>query len=498
MADETSQRRYEAPCPGCGAPVVFQSAQSTHAVCAYCHSSVVRQADALARLGRVADEFTDYSPLKLGAQGQWRGQAFTLVGRLRLGNAEASWTEWQAVFDDHSLGNLSEDNGSFVFSLPKELPTAMPAFGDWVVGRQVKISGAPFAVAAVAQVAVLSAQGELARLPEAGQSFGVVELRNPNGQVCSIDYASTPPSVWMGSEVRLDELKLTGLATDSVRKDEGRHFNCPNCAARLEIKLETTKSMSCPSCNTLIDLSAGIGGELKHAIQGEPVRPLIALGTVGQLQGIHWQVVGYQHRSGHTPGDDEVFAWQEYLLYNRQKGFQFLVDAEDGWSLVKPATGAPQVDSSGKSATYLGTRYGLEYRYRAETQYVAGEFYWKVERGQTSDNSDYAHGSDIVSLEKTRDEWTWSVGQRIDSATVARAFKLDGKKDLFKRNDIAPLSGVTATTRNVIAFLMVFFIVVMMLRSCDDCDPKVENCSATSGRWGGGSFGGSSSGGWHK
>ena len=44
----------------------------------------------------------------------------------------------------------------------------------------------------------------------------------------------------------------------------------------------------------------------------------------------------------------------------------------------------------------------------------------------------------------------------------------------------------------------VVLIVVMLERGCDDCDPQVENCSSTSGRWGGGSYGGSSSGGWHK
>ena len=42
MALDATQRHYRAPCPGCGAPVVFQSAQATHAVCAYCHSMVVR------------------------------------------------------------------------------------------------------------------------------------------------------------------------------------------------------------------------------------------------------------------------------------------------------------------------------------------------------------------------------------------------------------------------------------------------------------------------
>jgi hypothetical protein len=256
--------------------------------------------------------------------------------------------------------------------------------------------------------------------------------------------------------------------------------------------------MSCPSCNTLIDLSAGIGGELKHAIQDEPVRPLIPLGTTGQLRGIDWQVVGYQHRSGETPGDDEVFGWQEYLLYNRKAGFQFLVDAEDGWSLVKPATGAPQVASGGAFATYLGKRYSRQYQYRAETQYVAGEFYLKVERGQITDNTDYAQGHHLLSLEKAADEWTWSVGERLDSAAVAKAFKLDEKKDLFKRGDATPLSSDSPGALKVFAIILLFFVVVMMLRACDDCDPQVENCSSTSGRWGSGSFGGSSSGGFHK
>ena len=48
MADPTNaQRHYRAPCPGCGAPVEFRSAQSTTAVCGYCQSTVVRQGEVL-------------------------------------------------------------------------------------------------------------------------------------------------------------------------------------------------------------------------------------------------------------------------------------------------------------------------------------------------------------------------------------------------------------------------------------------------------------------
>jgi Domain of unknown function (DUF4178) len=380
--------------------------------------------------------------------------------------------------------------------VPRTPPAGLPQFEDWTVGRGQTISGESFVVSAVVQVSVLAAQGELARLPSADQVFGVVELRSDSGKVCSIDFASEPPSVWWGSEVRLDDLNLSGLAGDAVRKDEGRHFNCPNCAARLEVKLDTTRSMSCPSCNTLIDLSAGVGGELRHAIQDEPVRPLIPLGTTGQLRGAAWQVVGYQHRTGKEPGDDEVFGWQEYLLYNRKEGFLFLVDAEDGWSLVKPAAGAPTVAAGGAHASYLGKRYARQYSYRAETQYVAGEFYWKVERGQVTDNTDYTQGRHLLSLEKAADEWTWSVGDRLESADVAKAFRLEASQSLFKRADSAPLSSGALSVVKVIAIVALVMLVAMLERACDDCDPEVENCSSSSGRWGFGS--GSSGRGWHK
>jgi Domain of unknown function (DUF4178) len=496
VAEPAPQRRYEAPCPGCGAPVAFLSAQSTHAVCAYCHSSVVRQADALARLGRVADEFTDYSPLKIGASGSWRGKAFTLVGRLQLGDASSRWTEWQAVFDDQSLGSLSEDNGGFVFSVPHPAPSPMPPFEGWRVGATQAISGQLFVVSVVRKVALLAAQGELGHLPGANALFGVVELRDEQGRVCSMDYGSEPASVWMGSEVRLADLAITGLDRASVRKDSARHFNCPRCAARLEVKLDTTQSMTCPSCDSLIDLSAGIGGELRHAVQDEPIRPLIPLGTSGTLKGAAWQVVGFQHRMGRSPDDDETFGWTEYLLYNRAQGFCFLVDSEEGWSVVKPATGAPKVASGGQTASYLGKRYTRLYTYDAETQYVAGEFYWKVERGQKTTNTDFAEGKNLLSLEKSAEEWTWSVGERIDSAAVAKAFGLEQKAALFTRSDVSPLSASAGGIGVATGIGVVLFIaVVWWLMSSRDCDPKVENCSS---RWSSGSFGGSSSGGWHK
>ena len=263
--------------------------------------------------------------------------------------------------------------------------------------------------------------------------------------------------------------------------------------------LESSKSITCRSCNSLIDLTQGIGGELQHALQDEPVQPLIPLGTMGQLQGVQWQVVGYQHRMGQEPDDpDEQFGWDEYLLYNRKRGFAFLVDAQDGWSVVKPTTGAPALSPAGQAATYLGASYKLMYSYEAQTHYVAGEFYWPVERGQKTFNRDFAKGNSLLSQEQTPREITWSSGSKIDSDVVAKAFKLEQKKDLLKRSDAAPTSSAAAIGCGTIFVL--FFVILVLLLVIKACREEESTGSGytSSGRSSGGSFGGSSGGGGHK
>ena len=93
MTDTTgTQRQYTAPCPSCGAPVKFQSAQSAYAVCEYCRSTVVREGDVLRRIGKMAELFDDHSLLQLGASGRIDGQGFQLVGRLQYKYPEGTWS----------------------------------------------------------------------------------------------------------------------------------------------------------------------------------------------------------------------------------------------------------------------------------------------------------------------------------------------------------------------------------------------------------------------
>jgi hypothetical protein len=496
-SDTVAQRAYRAPCPGCGAPVEFRSAQSTHAVCGFCQSTVARSGEVLSRIGKMAELFEDHSPLQLFTSGQFNKRSFTLIGRLQYKSDAGTWAEWNAWFDDGQSGWLAEDNGAYVMSFVLDGPVAIPGLEQLSIGAPVQIGGQPFSLVSKQQAMLISAQGELPKLPPLGQPFMVMELRGAD-KVISVDIGSDQPVYTQGSSVLLDDLNLKGLKADSVKDEKARQFNCPHCGAPVTVALQTSKSVTCGSCNSVIDLSLGLGGELKSAIQDEPINPLIPLGSVGRLQGVDWQVVGFQHRMGVEPGDDEHFGWSEYLLYNQKRGFAFLVDSEEGWSMVRPTTGAPTMArSDAKSARYLGTEYKLKYSYTAETNYVCGEFYWQVERGQTTQNRDFAAGKRMLSLEQSGSELVWSSGDQMDSDVVAKAFGLADKKELLQRGDATPFSAAPSVgIGTIIVVLILLVLLSSMLSRCSSCDPKVENCSTS--RSSGGSFGGFSGGGGHK
>lgn len=512
MSDPSPQRAYRAACPGCGAPVLFRSAQSSHAVCGYCQSTVVRQGEVLQRVGKMAELFDDHSPLQLGASGKVGGMGFVLVGRLQYKSATGTWTEWEAVQDDGQTACLSEDNGAHVYARPRTVVRELPQAQHLRLGATTAIDGRTYTVTANGAVQLLAAQGELPHLPPLGTPFAMVELRSQGDGdvpgVLTLDYGPTlsgqPVAVSLGAGVRLEDLQMVGLKAESAKNETGRQFGCPACGAPVQVDFGSTQRLTCASCHSLIDLTQGVGAEALAARQTEPVEPVIALGTQAQLQGKKWQVVGFQHRMGQEPGNSdgdagEQFGWSEYLLFNAQRGFQFLVDSEDGWSLVKPTTGAPVLAAGGQSAKYLKTTYQLQYAYQAETTYVAGEFYWPVERGHQSFNRDFAAGNQLLSQEETPQEISWSSGHRLRAELVASAFGLQDQAALLQRSDAKPTSALGGQGQFGIFVAVVLLILVLgWLDSRENCDPNVQNCATAGARSSGGSWGGYSSGGSHK
>ncbi|HEX6720744.1 MAG TPA: DUF4178 domain-containing protein, partial [Burkholderiaceae bacterium] len=199
------QRAYRAACPNCGAPVEFRSAASASAVCSFCRSTLVRDGDALRRIGVSAELFDDHSPLQLGAAGTYQGSAFTLVGRLQYGYADGTWNEWHALFDSGRSGWLSEDNGAYVFAFAAPLQGAAPPADELTAGERRLVDNAAWSVASVTRAKLIAAQGELPRPPQQGDAeFVVADLRNERDEVGTLDYGEPAAVSWsIGRAVRL-------------------------------------------------------------------------------------------------------------------------------------------------------------------------------------------------------------------------------------------------------------------------------------------------------
>ena len=531
MATEPSpQRGYRAACPNCGAPVDFRSPASAFAVCSFCKSTIVRDGDALSKIGESAELFDDHSPLQLGASGKYQGAAFTLVGRLQYRYAQGTWNEWHALFDNGKSGWLSEDNGRYVIAFDTPLAGAAPAATSLKAGAQVTIAGQGWTVGSVSAAKLIAAQGELPHTPNLTRGFVISDLRNARGEVGTLDYGEPGQPRWsIGRSVAISELAMTGLAQESEKTLKARGLECPNCGTALEIKLSTTQSIVCHQCASVVDVSKGVGGDLAHYAQATGAEPLIPLGSSGELsltrgKVLPWQVVGYVERCevDQDPGDEQS-VWREYLLYHRTEGFVFIVDAQDGWSWTAPITGVP--DKAGDGVKYEGAVYRKLYDYTGMVTYVLGEFYWQVTRNQRTLNTDYQGTGAAASRRLNREatgsgdssEVVWSGGDTLSADQVMKAFKLAPEKTAAIQRDAAPTALNPKSTLTKILIWGVIIIVILILFRCSsggggsNCDDtratfgeasaEYRNCLNSSGgggggyRTGGGSFGGFSSGG---
>src|SRR6185437_3378495 len=126
-------------CPSCGGEVVFRSAASVMAVCEYCQSTLLKDADSVRNIGKMSDILEDYSPLQITTSGTFQGRAFSLVGRIQLRYEDGLWNEWYALFDDGTAGWLSDGSGQFVFTVADPNPTeALPQFENLRPGVPVR------------------------------------------------------------------------------------------------------------------------------------------------------------------------------------------------------------------------------------------------------------------------------------------------------------------------------------------------------------------------
>ncbi|MGZ3254606.1 MAG: DUF4178 domain-containing protein, partial [Burkholderiaceae bacterium] len=103
-------------CPSCGAQVEFRSYASVLAVCEYCKTTILKDADSVKNLGKMSDVLEDYSPIQIGTTGVFGGRSFSVIGRIQLRYSAGMWNEWYVLFDDGKAAWWSDSCGQYTLT----------------------------------------------------------------------------------------------------------------------------------------------------------------------------------------------------------------------------------------------------------------------------------------------------------------------------------------------------------------------------------------------
>jgi len=322
-----------ANCPSCGAPVTFRSSASLLAVCGYCKSTLIRHDLDLENLGRMADLLEDASPLQLGAEGRYKNSHFGVIGRIQLRYQQGLWNEWHLLFDNQKSAWLSEANGNFVLTFPSPAPENIPAFDEAKVGDSLQLHGQTFQISNKETSTCIAGEGELPFKVGAGYEAPVIDLSNQQN-FATLDYSETPPLLFMGEQVELGALDMTGLREREATAGKARvkSFNCPSCAAPLQIRACGTESVACGSCGSVVDAAHENHQILSRFRIQNSHAPKLPLGSQGHLRGADYDVVGYLRRQATVENVD--YPWSEYLLYSEKEGFRWLSEADGHWHFI--------------------------------------------------------------------------------------------------------------------------------------------------------------------
>ena len=421
-----------ASCPSCGAPVVFKSASSILAVCDYCQSTLVRHDQALEDIGKMAALVEDRSPLQLGAEGSYKGVHFALIGRIQVKCGQGTWNEWHLLFDDMRTGWLSEAGGEYVLTFARYVEDRLPEVSELKVGQRFVLASQTWTVSNIENAECIAGQGELPFKVGAGYPVVAVDLRN-SANFATLDYSETPPLFFIGEAVDFKSLKMSnlreGMAIPTATV-EAQVFRCPSCGAPLQARSKDILAVGCAACGAVVDTADRNYKLLSKALgaRDEKYAPRLPLGSKGVLEGKPVEVIGFLVRQSKVEGI--AYDWREYLLAGENGTYRWLTEYDGHWNVVdvlsKPPTtsGIVMVDN---------VRYGDQsFRHFsttpvAEVIQVAGEFTWRVRRGETSQVIDYVAPPLMLSRESTDNDLNWSLGTYAEPEAIAEAFKLTGR-----------------------------------------------------------------------
>jgi len=384
------------------------------------------------------------------------------------------WDEWYATFSNGWVGWLAEAQGRFYLTFFQPLPqgVSLPSYEGLQLGQFVDEipSQTPLMVQEKGVATSVAADGEIPYQLTPNEQSQFADLAGKGNAFATIDYSMSPPWVFVGQQVTLEEIGLGDAksAKREARRVSAAGMGCPNCGGPLDLVApDKAERVTCPNCDSLLDVNQGNLSYL-HALTPPQDAPAFVLqvGAEGTFMGdVKFKIIGAVARSVTFEGIK--YYWHEYLLYNPSVGFRWLVHSDNHWNFVEPVNPAEVTSTTmfqtGSTVSYNGRNYKIFQDAPAMVEYVNGEFYWRVEQGETVRAVDFISAPYMLSQEMTANEVNWSAGTYLTNAEVEKSF---GISDLPKPWGVAPNQPFTGSfyyTWGLLPLLLLGFVAFVMV-----------------------------------
>lgn len=433
-------------CPQCGADVEFKSAAAVMAVCSFCRSTVLKNGDALERIGTMTEALEDYSPIRLGVTGLYQGVGFTVIGRIQLRYRAGYWNEWYVSRHDGTDAWLSDASGQYVVTMRDDVLSSqatIPAFDALTPGMSIRLGQLTYQASDIRTAQCNGGEGELPFRVGDGWTAKVADCRL-NDAFATLDYSDIGdagsagrPVVYRGLAVELEDLACQGLRSESeIREAAGRYrgdvvpFTCPGCGASISFVAGMADYVTCGTCHTGVDCSGKEAAVFAKQRAVDSVKTALALGDTATFDSVKYTVLGLTRCRDSKHG----WTWDEYLLYHAVHGLLWLVHGDEGWDRVQVLNQWPTTPDA-LHVRFRGRNYRKGEPYQSEIVYAAGAFNWQARVGDRVTVIDYEWTPNTrLTSESNAEEVVWSQATRVPASLIAEQF---GKPELAGSDGLA-------------------------------------------------------------
>jgi hypothetical protein len=472
-------------CPNCTAPIQFASNAAAAQVCKSCNFVVARTDRDFRAVGRVADLVPLASPLAVGSTGKLAfggpgepGRMFRVAGRMQYDRADAPGSPWQEFYLELDGGAhwswLAHAQGNFYLMTLYEHPLHLPTPAQAMPGVTLTLGGGEtFAITERSARRALSGEGELPFPFMPGAVEHYADMSGPNGAFGTIDFGAgdAPPQVYFGGRIDPRAIAVDGGGPghellEGAPRTQVAALKCPGCGGDLPLADPgRSERIVCRYCGQQSDVNQGALVALRK-LPLPATLPMIELGATGKLRGVDVTLVGFMVRG--TTVDDERYRWREYLLYAQHGGFVFLMEEDGRWDHIVPIGLGDLGRSNDATRLYQGQTFHHKQTVTAGVENVLGEFYWKVEVGETVQATEWeGPGKTKISEESGAGEINCAYSSPISIGELRSAFGAQ-----FKLGKAAGARKSAGAAHHLFWFALILLWLVVTIVSCSRAADK--------------------------